>query len=107
MDALYGWDEIAEGELEDRDRDEDATVLSDEPSPSDAIDPEELKDLQEYELAVAKADYECRDEHYNEVANDVRIKLEQEFVDQHRTELEELRDAIAESPGLMGGAAGG
>jgi hypothetical protein len=105
MDSLFGWDDQTVEGREDEAADEATTGLS--PEPGADIDPEELKELQDYELALAKADYSCLDEHFNEVASEVQIKLEQEFVDQHRTELEQLRDAIAESPGLMGGAAGG
>lgn len=63
------------------------------------IDPEELQELQEYELALARADFDCREEHYNDVAEEVQYELEEEFVEDHRAELERFRDEMAERRG--------
>lgn len=60
------------------------------------IDPEDLEELQEYELALARADFGCREEHYNDIAEEVQYELEEEFVEDHRAELERFRDQMAE-----------
>jgi hypothetical protein len=67
-------------------------------------DPDDLKELQEYELDIAQADYTCKEEHYNDAADKVRWKLEEEFVEQHKDELEQLRDQLADS-GMLDSAA--
>jgi hypothetical protein len=92
MDALQGWDEyMAE---QDVDGEGEGTMAPFEPQP---IDPADLKELQDYELAVARADHECRDEHYNDIAAQVQRELEAEFVEEHREELERYRDWMAEN----------
>lgn len=70
------------------------------------IDPEELNQLREYELELAQADYTCKDEHYAPVVDDVRVELESEFVEEHRSQLEQMRNELAEVDGVIGGAAG-
>lgn len=75
------------------------------PPEEDDIDPEALAELQEFELELAQADYTCKDDHYNEVAHDVSRELEQEFVEQHRDELEQFRDQMADRS-VMGGVSG-
>lgn len=66
------------------------------------IDPADLEELQEYELAVANADFDCREEHYTDIAEEVRYELEEEFVEEHRAELEQYRDEMAQLPGGSG-----
>lgn len=63
------------------------------------IDPADLEELQEYELAVATADFDCREEHYADIAEEVRYELEEEFVEEHRAELEQYRDEMAQLRG--------
>jgi hypothetical protein len=62
----------------------------------DDVDPEALGELRDYELSVAKADFDCQAGGYADALADVAAELEQEFVDEHRTELETYRDAMAE-----------
>lgn len=59
-----------------------------------AADPDELAELQRFEIAIATADEACR-AGYGEVYRQVRHDLEAQFVEQHRTELEQYRDAVA------------
>ncbi len=59
------------------------------------IDPAELEKLQQYELALAQADFGCREKHYNDIVEEVQYELEEEFVAEHRAELERFRDEIA------------
>lgn len=82
MSELYGFDQAGGGEQ------------SGEAGPAEA-DPEKLAELRDYELAVAKADYGCREGEYEKAYRDVSYELEKEFVEQHRTELERYRDAMA------------
>lgn len=57
-------------------------------------DPGELAELQRFEIAIATADDACRDG-YGETYQQVRYDIEAQFVEQHRTELEQYRDALA------------
>lgn len=57
-------------------------------------DPTQLGELQRFEIGVATADHACR-EAMGSVHQDVTVELEQRFVDEHRAELEEYRDALA------------
>jgi hypothetical protein len=69
---------------------------SEEHLPWSAADPEALRDLQRYEVDVAIADRACHFEHFGDVFREVRFELEAEFVEQHRDELEQHRERIAE-----------
>jgi hypothetical protein len=62
------------------------------------LDPAVRQTMRDYEIAVATADHECRAD-YDEVQYEVRFEYEDEFVEQHRAELERLRDAIAAESG--------
>lgn len=68
--------------------------------PGSDIDPEKLEELQQYELDLAAVDHACQQEHYREVYRDVAYEMEEEFVDNHRTELENYRDAVAQGGGV-------
>lgn len=57
-------------------------------------DPDELAELQRFEIAIATADHACR-AGYGETYRQVRHDVEAQFVEQHRTELEQYRDALA------------
>lgn len=61
-------------------------------------DPDELADLQHFEIAIATADNRCR-EGYGDTYWQVRHDIETRFVEQHRTELEQYRDALAAEAG--------
>lgn len=86
LGELEGWDEYAdlsEGEM-----------LDAEPP---QIDPEELAKLQENEIELAVADHECMAAHYDDVFADVSNELQDEFVEEHRAELERYRDWAEEN----------
>ena len=68
-----------------------------------AADPGALQELRAYEIAVATADLACRAE-YDAVRNQVQTEVEESFIDEHRAELEQYRDAIA--AGDVGGGVG-
>ncbi len=72
---------------------DDQTVTA-QPGSAD-VDPAELEKLQQYEIDVATADHGCQQGGYQEAYDEVSNELEQEFVDQHRDELERYRDAMA------------
>ncbi len=57
-------------------------------------DPAALAELQQFEISIASADYRCR-EGYGETFDEVRRDIETRFVEQHLTELEQYRDAVA------------
>jgi hypothetical protein len=64
--------------------------------PWNEADPEALRELQHFEIAIASADQACRVEHFDEVFREVRTELEAEFVEEHRDELERHRERLAE-----------
>lgn len=68
-------------------------LMGDALDPANA-DPGELADLQRLEIGLAVADNACRGE-YGTTYDDVTRELQEQFVDQHRAELEEYRDAVA------------
>lgn len=57
-----------------------------------------LADLQRFEISIASADHRCR-EGYGETFDEVRRDIETRFVEQHRAELEQFRDAVAAAAG--------
>ena len=92
MSELYGWD---------RQDDEGGVSVSvgGPGGPGDVdIDEAALAELQEYEIAVATADYDCEQAHLADVQHDVAWTFEEEFVEENRAELERFRDAMAEGP---------
>lgn len=60
------------------------------------IDPAKLADVRKYELAVAKADYDCRQKGYDQTYKDVQYAAEREFIQDHKTILEQFKDSMAE-----------
>lgn len=101
MSELYGWDEDASAGEDGADG---PNVTMGGPAAEEDVDEAALAELQEYEIAVATADYDCEQQEFAEVQKDVAWGFEEEFVDQHETELERYRDAMAEGPA---GSAGG
>jgi len=98
----YGWDAgepvvvTAEPEAEP----DLAHTAAPEPSEPLELDPEVLAELREFELAVAWADYECREEHDVErIQREVQYEHEEQFIEDHRAELEAYRDWINEGEG--------
>jgi hypothetical protein len=59
-------------------------------------DPDELATLRSFEIAVATADLDCRVA-YDASFKTVQVDVEQQFIDSHRQELEQYRDALAAS----------
>lgn len=101
MSELYGWEDEAPTDAPDSEDEPSVSVGGDTEAD---IDEAALAELQEYEIAVATADYDCEQQEYAEVQKDVAWGFEEEFVDQHEAELERYRDAMAEGPA---GSAGG
>ncbi|HEX6336874.1 MAG TPA: hypothetical protein VFZ85_07970 [Jiangellaceae bacterium] len=64
--------------------------------PWSEADPEAVRELQQFEIAVASADRACKIEHFDDVFREVRFQLEAEFVEEHRDELERHRTRLAE-----------
>jgi hypothetical protein len=64
--------------------------------PWSEADPEALRELQQFEVEVAMADRACKTEHFDDVFREVRFEMEAEFVEQHRDELEQHRERLAE-----------
>jgi hypothetical protein len=92
MDEVYGWGDFAE----------DLEGLEPEPTEAPEPDPAELAALQDFERAVGYADYLCRRDHYESEYNAVRDELENQFIEDHRAELEAYRDWMAELRGARG-----
>lgn len=63
------------------------------------IDPAQLAALKKYELAIAKVDYDCKQKGYTKAYTDVQFALEREFVETHKTMLEQFRDWQAQLKG--------
>jgi hypothetical protein len=60
------------------------------------VDPAKLAQVRRYELAVAKADYDCRQKGYDKTYKEVQYAAEREFIADHKTILEQFKDANAE-----------
>lgn len=58
-----------------------------------ALDPVEVQALRSFEIDVAVADHGCRAD-YDEIELQVRIEVEQAFLDANRAELERYRDRV-------------
>lgn len=66
-------------------------------------DPEALEQLRDHELELAGIDRTCTVEHEVErIRNEVQVELEQDFIEQHRDELEAYRDLTAAGGGGVG-----
>ena len=64
--------------------------------PWSEAEPEALRELQQFEIAVATSDRACKTEHFDDVFREVRFEMEAEFVEQHRDELEQHRERLTE-----------
>ncbi|WP_157987469.1 hypothetical protein [Jiangella endophytica] len=103
MSELYGWnDQPADDEASSGDA---SVTVGGGPDEAD-VDEEALAELQEYETAVATADYDCEQQEFADIQQDVAWGFEQDFVDEHRAELERYRDAMAEGPAGNAGGVG-
>jgi hypothetical protein len=95
---LYGWDDEAAVDSGGGSGGEAAV----QPAPTPSFepvepDPEDLAELREFELAIATADYTCRQEHdLDGVEQSVRFEHEEQFLESHREELEAYRDYLNE-----------
>jgi hypothetical protein len=58
------------------------------------VDPAALSELRAFEISVATDEYQCSLP-YEAVHNTVQTELEDTFIEEHRAELEQYRDAIA------------
>lgn len=72
MSEVYGWNQPESG----------------------PVDQAALAELQDYERAVALADYQCRRDHYQASYAEVRDELESRFLQEYRDELTAYRDWI-------------
>jgi hypothetical protein len=86
-----GFADVYDASAEVNDR---AIALMGEDMDQAAADPAALAELRAYEIEVATADLACRTD-YDAVHQDVQTEVEQSFIDEHRAELEQYRDAIA------------
>jgi hypothetical protein len=62
----------------------------------DKVDAAKLADLRKFEIELAKADQGCKAKTYDAPYKQASTEHEKEFVAQHKTELEQYRDAMAE-----------
>ncbi|MBM7783323.1 hypothetical protein [Tenggerimyces flavus] len=60
------------------------------------LDAAKRKEIRELELKLAPIDYECQQKTFVKAAKEVQIELEKEFLEQHKTQLEQYRDMMAE-----------
>lgn len=102
MGELEGWNmtesemiesESTEAPSPDASGDSSEAVIQEPPE----IDPEELAEVQEYEIELAVADRGCMAEHYDEVFTEVSHTMQEEFIEEHRAELERYRDWAEEN----------
>lgn len=62
-------------------------------------DPAAWEELQQLEIDTALADHRCKDEvDYDETYQEVSLRVEQEFVDAHRAELDAMVEAAGQEP---------
>ncbi len=72
----------------------EATPVDDEGTGSGEPDQAAMDDLGEQEITLALADLDCREEtDYRQRAEDIQFAVEEQFVADHRSELEALRAA--------------
>lgn len=62
----------------------------------DKVDAAKLAELRTFEIELAKADQGCKAKVYDAAFKQASDEHEKEFVEQHKTELEQYRDAMAE-----------
>jgi hypothetical protein len=67
------------------------------PPPSfDKVDAVKLADLRKFEIDLAKADQKCKAKVYDAEYKKAQYELEKEFVTEHKAELEQYRDGMAQ-----------
>ncbi|HEY0691961.1 MAG TPA: hypothetical protein VGD71_23315 [Kribbella sp.] len=67
------------------------------PPPSfDKVDAVKLADLRKFEIDLAKADQKCKAKVYDAEYKKAQYELEREFVTEHKAELEQFRDGMAQ-----------
>jgi hypothetical protein len=94
QNELEGWDEI--DQLYESGDFEEAEELAESFEPREP-DPQELAELQEYEIELAVIDRGCMTEHYDAVYTEVSHAMQDEFIAEHRSELERYRDWAEEN----------
>lgn len=94
-DPFEGWaPEEIDAFFEERSQEEiDAFFRDAERATREDIDMEALAALQQEEIDLAVADFECRGEGYWELWQEVATDYEADFIAQHREQLEAIRDA--------------
>jgi hypothetical protein len=65
------------------------------PPSFDKVDSAKLAELRKFEIALAVDDQKCKASTYDQQYKKVQYELEQEFVNQHKAELEAYRDEMA------------
>jgi hypothetical protein len=65
------------------------------PPSFDKVDSAKLAELRRFEIDLAVADQKCKQAKYDDAYKKVQYAAEQEFVDQHKAELESYRDEMA------------
>ena len=60
------------------------------------LDPARLAAVRRYELAVARADYDCRQRGYDKTYKEVQYAAEREFIQDHKVILDQFKDTLAE-----------
>ena len=83
--------------------DPDAPSLTINPGAGADIDEADLEELQAFEIDIATADFDCQQEGYQEAFDEVSRELQEEFVRQHRDELERYRESMARDGGAEAG----
>jgi hypothetical protein len=93
-DPFEGWSqEEIDAFFEEKTQEEiDAFFAEAEEASQENVDMEALAALQQEEIDLAVADFECRGDYY-EVYQEVSEDYEAEFVEQHREILEQIREA--------------
>lgn len=87
LDALMG--------VKDKPSQPGKTVITGPPS-FDMVDAQKLADLRKFEKELAVADQKCKAKGYEEAYKKVQFELEKEFVAEHKAELEQYRDGMAQ-----------
>jgi hypothetical protein len=96
VDPFEGWSEAdIEAFFEERTEDEiDAFFQQADQQQSRTIDEDALRALQQEEIDLAVADYECRDgDAFYELYEEISAGYEAEFIAENREALEQIRDA--------------
>jgi hypothetical protein len=91
---------LQHGETEEAGADPDRGAIPD-PAARPEPDAAKLAALREFELEIAWADYQCREEHgVDAIERTVRFEAEAAFIEEHREELDAYRDWLNENDRL-------